>query len=91
MPPLENAEYDPLHTNHIEVFDGSMVHISPLFAAGKLLVSFRQLSAVAIINLESSEMECLLGPANVVFQHHRTPTPDGTILLFDDWRERSRL
>ena len=91
---LARAQLDVLHTNHVEVFDGSHVGVSPLFEAGNVLISMRQLSSIAILDVEESAIRWLWGPSNVAFQHHPTLTPDGTILLFDNGTrgtKRSRL
>ncbi len=91
LEPLERAELDIIHTNHVEVFDGSQENVSPLYRAGNVLISMRQISAIAILNLEAPSVEWLWGPSNVVFQHHPTLTPAGTILLFDNGSKFSRL
>jgi len=85
------AEIDIIHTNHVEVFDGDLEHLSPLFRAGNMLISMRQTSAVAILNPDKLSIEWLWGPSNVVFKHHPTLTREGTILLFDNGLKQSRV
>jgi hypothetical protein len=78
---------DLLHTNHVEVLDGSAD--GPLFAAGGLLVSMRNIDAVAI--LRDGEVAWLWGPSNLALQHHPVLLDDGQVLLFDNGTERSRV
>ena len=57
--------YDLLHTNHIEVFDGSQSSQSELFAEGNLLVSFWTINSIAILERETLRILWLWGPTNV--------------------------
>lgn len=82
---------DILHTNHVEVFDGSLEGRHPLYGDGNLLVSMRNLHAVAVIDPESDRVAWIWGPGNVTFQHHPTLLEDGDVLLFDNGTERSRI
>lgn len=85
------AEVDVLHTNHLEVFDGSLAAKSPLFRRGNLLLSMREIDAVAIVDGARREVVWLWGPGEVVAQHQPTLLPSGTLLLFDNGAERSRV
>jgi len=93
QPRRENEDHardlDLLHTNHVEVFDGSLD--DPLFARGNLLVSMRNINAIAILDGETHEILWLWGPSNVLFQHHPVLLDSGHILLFDNGRKRSRV
>lgn len=80
-----------LHSNHVEVFDGRLAARSPLYEAGNLLVSMRNINAVAILDGEDHTIEWLWGPGNLTFQHHPTLLDDGRILLFDNGTESSRV
>jgi len=82
-------DLDLLHTNHVEVFDGSLD--DPLFARGNLLVSMRNINSIAILDGQTHEIVWLWGPSNVIFQHHPVLLDDGHILLFDNGRKRSRV
>jgi hypothetical protein len=84
-------ELDVLHTNHVEVFDGSLSERSPLYAEGNLLVSMRNINSIAIIAGESLEILWLWGPSNLTYQHHPRLLDNGHILLFDNGLERSRV
>jgi len=82
---------DVLHVNHVEVFDGSLAGIDPLFARGNLLVSMRHLSSIMILDGESHEVLWIWGPSNIYLQHHPQLLPSGRILLFDNGVEHSRV
>ena len=74
---------DVLHTNRLRVLDGRLANRAPAFAAGNLLVSFRQLDAVAIVDP---------GEGRVVWaitglwrrQHDPSLLEDGGLLVFDN-------
>ncbi|HET9795669.1 MAG TPA: aryl-sulfate sulfotransferase [Thermoanaerobaculia bacterium] len=82
---------DVLHTNHVEVYDGALERLSPLFRKGNILVSFKDLCAIAILDGRTSRILWLWGPTNLALQHHPTILPDGDILLFDNGTEHSRV
>ena len=82
---------DILHTNHVEVFDGRLADRGPLYAKGNLMVSMAHLNAVMILSGETHEVLWLWGPTNVTYQHHPSLLDDGSILLFDNGRKRSRV
>jgi hypothetical protein len=87
----KTMQLDLLHTNHIEVFDGSQAHVHPLFAEGHILISIRNLNVVAILDAEAKRFLWIWGPSNVTFQHHPVLLDDGHILLFDNGTEQSRV
>jgi hypothetical protein len=82
---------DVLHTNHVEVFDGSLARMSPLFRRGNLLLSMKNLNAVAIVDGASLDVLWLWGPTNVTLQHHPTILESGNLLLFDNGVARSQI
>ena len=76
---------DLLHTNSIQVFDGSAATIEPrLFARGNVLLSLRNISTIAIIDLSHREVLWAWGPSNVTFQHSARLLTNGDILVFDN-------
>lgn len=90
----DDGPLDVLHTNHVEVFDGRLAHRSPLFARGNLLVSFRTLSTIAVLDGETREILWAWGPNNLAFQHRPTLLEDGHLLIFDNGppaRQRSEV
>lgn len=95
MPVLEedgfDFAFDILHTNHVEVFDGTQADQSPLFREGNVLVSFRTINSIAILHGDTHEILWLWGPTNVAVQHHPRLLENGRILLFDNGFEESRI
>lgn len=75
---------DVLHTNHVEVYDGKLERLSPLFRRGNLLVSMRSLNAIAILDGATSRVIWLWGPTNLSLQHFPTILDTGNVLLFDN-------
>lgn len=98
LPSMAGREIDPtrsnvdiLHTNHVEVFDGSLEHLSPLYRAGNLLLSMRTPSTVLIADPDAREVLWVWGPSNLVYQHHPTLLDDGHLLVFNNGVERSEV
>jgi len=87
----DKGALDLLHTNHVEVLDGSEVGRSPLFSRGNLVVSFRTLSTIAILDGESLDPLWVWGPNNLLYQHDPTLVPGGRLLIFDNGIHRSRV
>jgi hypothetical protein len=84
-------QLDLLHANHVEVFDGSRDHLSPLFRRGNILVSLKHLNVIAILDGTTHEILWLWGPNNLALQHHPVLLENGRILLFDNGTEESRV
>ena len=74
---------DILHTNTIEMFDGTRAHRSPLFKKGNLLVSFRNLSVIAIVDPTIRKVVWSL-TGQWARQHQPTLLANGNMLLFDN-------
>jgi len=98
LPRLQGAEIPPsvraldvFHLNHVEVFDGSLARLSPMFARGNLLISIRNLNVIAIVDRRSEKIVWLWGPGNLTYQHDPRLLPDGRILVFDNGTERSQV
>jgi len=87
----ERPRLDMLHTNHIQVFDGSLAHRSPLFDEGNLLISMRTINTIAILDPRKREMLWAWGPTNLHRQHHPTLLSNGNILVFDNGHKRSQI
>ncbi len=76
---------DLLHSNSIDIFDGSLARRSErLFKQGNALVSVRNLSTVFIIDLEQEDVVWAWGPTNVAYQHDARLLASGNILLFNN-------
>ncbi|MFN7961175.1 MAG: arylsulfotransferase family protein [Thermoanaerobaculia bacterium] len=82
---------DLLHANEVQVLDGSLASRSPIFAAGNLLVSLRNLSTLLILDPTSSRILWLWGPGNLAYQHHPTLLPNGHLLVFDNGTQESEV
>ncbi|MGH9443879.1 MAG: arylsulfotransferase family protein [Thermoanaerobaculia bacterium] len=91
-PPGERAlPVDVLHTNHLEVYDGKLERLSPLFRRGNLLVSFRNICSIAILDGQTHAILWLWGPMNLALQHHATILANGDVLLFNNGLRRSQV
>jgi Arylsulfotransferase (ASST) len=74
---------DIFHTNTLEVLDGKMEGKIPIFKKGRVLISIRNLSLIALVDLEDEKVCWLLwGMWNV--QHQPTVLENGNLLLFDN-------
>ncbi len=87
----ERLRLDLLHTNHIQVFDGSLEDRSPLFRAGNVLISMRTINTIAILDPQSQEVLWMWGPTNLHRQHHPSLIDNGNIIIFDNGRSRSQI
>jgi hypothetical protein len=90
-PEKSGGALDVLHSNHVEVLDGSLEKLGALYARGNLLVSMRNLSAVAILDAKGEKILWLWGPNNLQYQHHSTMLASGNILLFNNRTDTSRV
>jgi len=86
-----DAAFDIQHTNHVEVFDGTLADQSPLFREGNVLVSFRTINTIAILDPQTHKILWLWGPTNLAVQHHPRLLENGRILVFDNGFEESRV
>ena len=59
-----------------------------LTSRGDLLVSFRQIDTVGIVDRETGAFTWKWGPGEISHQHHPTELPNGNILLFDNGPHR---
>lgn len=82
---------DVLHANHVEVYDGRLERMSPLFRKGNILVSIKDNDSVMILDGLSHRILWLWGPMNLTLQHHATILDNGDVLLFDNGQKQSRI
>jgi hypothetical protein len=74
---------DVFHTNTIELLDGSLEHLSPAHARGNLLLSLRNLNALAILDPVAGKIVWAAGgPWRM--QHQPVLLASGKMLLFDN-------
>lgn len=77
------AESDPLHMNDVEALPPEMAAAFPMFRAGDLLVSLRNLQSLVVLDGQTRRVKwAMTGP--FYGQHDPDFAPDGTILLFDN-------
>ncbi|MCM8787146.1 MAG: arylsulfotransferase family protein [Candidatus Omnitrophica bacterium] len=73
-----------LHSNTIEVFNGSLEHFSPLFKKGNVLISFLINHTICIIDLNIEQVVWALGNGLWRHQHQPTLLDNGHMLIFDN-------
>jgi hypothetical protein len=74
---------DPTHLNNVEPLSTDMARHFPMFAAGDLLVSLRNLHTIAVMDSVTGRMKwALTGP--FLSQHDPDFAADGTILVLDN-------
>ena len=74
-------EPDVLHTNSVRVLDGSVDH--PAFREGNILLSFRHLDALAVVDPEAEEVVWTARPG-LIGPHDPTVLDERTLLVFDN-------
>ena len=78
------SEGDILHANSVVILDGRLADRSQAFRAGNLLVSFRSLDVVAVLDPQAEKIVwALLGPWRA--QHSPRILENGRMLLFDNF------
>jgi Arylsulfotransferase (ASST) len=77
---------DFTHLNDVEVLPPEMASAFPMFEAGDLLVSLRNLNFLMVLSPESERIKwSMIGP--FVRQHDPDFLPDGSISVFDNRRD----
>ena len=77
------AENDPLHMNDVEMLRPEIAAAFPMFKAGDLLVSLRNLQTLVVLDGETRQVKwSMTGP--FYGQHDPDFTPDGRIVVFDN-------
>lgn len=78
---------DLLHTNSLEFLDGRGAERNPAFAAGRALVSFRNSSSIAVVDVDEGRV-AWLAEGDFLRQHDATMLDDGHLLVFDNGGRR---
>lgn len=74
---------DPLHNNTVEMLRADMAAAFPLFAAGDIMVSMRNINTIAVLDGKTKQIKwSLTGP--FLGQHDPDFLPNGHILLYDN-------
>jgi hypothetical protein len=78
------AVADPLHANNVDVITDEAAANFPFGEAGQVLLSFRELGAIGVLDLESGQLDFgTRGPW--IGQHDPDILPNGHVLLFDNY------
>lgn len=93
------ADPDPLHTNQVQVLSAAMAPAFPMFAAGDILVSMRNLNLLVVIDGRTEKVKwAKTGPW--IRQHEPQFLANGKIAVFDNrpvanvepwWKHKPRL
>ena len=75
---------DPLHTNTVDVITEDAAANFAFGEAGQVLLSFRELGAIAVLDPESERLEWA-ARGSWLGQHDPDILPNGNILLFDNY------
>jgi len=75
--------WDFLHSNSVDVLTPEMAKHFPMFKAGQVLISFRELHALAVLDVESEKI-IWLAQGEWKLQHDAEFVSDGSIMLFDN-------
>ena len=80
---IAEGKGDYLHTNSIDVIEGDPAARLPFASAGQVLLSLREIGAIALLDLEREQVVwALRGPW--LRQHDADLLADGHLLLFDN-------
>jgi len=79
----ERTHGDLFHTNSLEVLDGRLEGRVPAFQSGRILTSMNNLSAIAVVDLDSERVAWARKGGNRG-QHDPKILDDGHLLLFDN-------
>lgn len=82
---------DVTHANHVEVFDRNSRPSTPWLKPGNVLVSFRNINSIVVIDPIMPEIVWLWGPTNLTFQHDPVLLKNGNLLIFDNGTSASRV
>lgn len=81
--------YDVLHTNHIELLDGTAAKKNSAFRKGNVLLNTRITETPFVLNPSTGAIEWLWGTSVLMYPHHPTVTPDGNVLIFNNGIEET--
>lgn len=59
---VKSGKQHVFHTNTIEVFDGRLAHLSPLYKKGNALISALYMGVIAIIDMRAEKIVWISGP-----------------------------
>lgn len=76
-------KHDFIHTNNVDVLEGTEAEVLPFAAEGQVLISFRDIDTIAVLDLEKEEIVWALR-GSWIAQHDPDVLPSGHILLYDN-------
>ena len=84
-----NEKYDLFHTNHVEILDGLVDEKYWMFQKGHVLISIRNMSVIAVIDVETEKVTWAM---TGIWKNQHSPTVvnNGHILIFDNAGNRGR-
>ena len=81
--------YDYFHLNNITILpDNPLGRADSRFAGGNLLICFRNVNQIAILEKDTKEVLWVWGEGVLEWPHHPTMVEGGNILVFDNGVER---
>lgn len=81
--------YDYFHMNTITVLPDTPLGVrDPRFRQGNLLISFRNVNQIAVLEKDTYHLLWVWGEGQLEWPHHPTMLPDGHILIFDNGTQR---
>lgn len=86
----EIKQWDVTHLNDVEIIGDKFGKANGFAKAGDILVSFRNLDSIAIIDRKDKKVKwCMTGP--FLRQHDPDCLPDGTISIFDNRTDKGQF
>jgi hypothetical protein len=79
-----NVKEDYLHSNSVQFIDRKTASKLPFASEGQVLLSFRDIDTIAILDLDKKEIVWAL-EGSWHRQHSARMLPNGHVLLFDNW------
>jgi len=86
---LSRKTLDLTHMNDVEVLDADMAEAFPMFNAGDLLVSLRNMNLVVVVDGETEQVKWSFNHP-LIHQHDPDFEPDGTIVIYDNNDDTTR-
>jgi hypothetical protein len=76
-------KHDFIHTNNVDLIDAEAAAVLPFASEGQVLVSFRDIDTIAVLDLESEDI-VWAQRGSWIAQHDPDILPNGNILLYDN-------
>ncbi|MGF1628083.1 MAG: arylsulfotransferase family protein [Kiloniellaceae bacterium] len=76
-------KHDFIHTNNVDLIDAEAAAVLPFASEGQVLLSFRDIDTIAVLDLESEDI-VWAQRGSWIAQHDPDILPDGRILMYDN-------